>query len=150
MNHEKLPISIHLAVTAGEVGTKPYQIESPDSAKLSKVDSIVQVFDKFITFVKVLQPIREGRRVIHAVKVPALDRLEILVMPWHLVKTPITTMRKNILMGENAGDVIRQANGDDVKKESTIRLKAGGQFKAFVKFPTWQKTPTERILSNFS
>lgn len=128
MGHEKLTISIDLAVTANEVATKPYQIESPDSAKLSKVDSIVQVFDKFITFVKVLQPILERSRVIYAVKIPSLDRLEIPVMPWHLVKAPKTTMRKNILVGENTGNVIRQTNGDDVKKERAIRLKAGGQF----------------------
>ena len=126
MNHEKLTIPVDLAVTAAKVSSQPYQIKSPDSAKSCKVNPVVQVFDKLITIVKVFQPMGEGGTVIDAIEIPALDRLKIPVMSWHFVEAPIAAMREDVFVGENTGNIVWRANGDDMEKESTPRLKTGG------------------------
>jgi hypothetical protein len=126
MNHQKLAIPVDLTVTAAKVGSQPCKVESPDPSKLGKVDSVVEVFDEVIAGVEVFQPIGEGVMVIDAIEIPTLDCLKILVMSWHLVEAPIATMRENVFVGKDTGNVIGQANGDDMEKESTPRLQAGG------------------------
>ena len=116
MNRQELAIDVDLAVATREVRDKPDQVKAPDVAELRIVNSIVEIFDLGITVVEVLQPLLKGSGIVHAIEIPALNGLEVLVVCGDRIETPVAAVRENIFVLVRAGDFVRCANRDDVKK----------------------------------
>ena len=128
VNHQELAIAVDLTVATREIRDKPDQVKAPDAAELRIVDSIIEIFDLRITVVEVLQPLLYGSGIVHAIEIPALNGLEVLVVCGYRIETPVAAVRKNVFVCVRAGDVVRCANGDDVKEKLSVRLQERSQF----------------------
>ena len=117
VDHKKLAIAVDFAITTCEVGYKPHEVKPPDAAELDEIHAVIEILDVRVALVEVRQPLFQRPGIVHAVEIPAIYSLEVLVVGRNRIEAPVSAVGEDVFVSVDTGNVIGRPDGNNVEEE---------------------------------